>query len=148
MGTARRGYSAYGTTVVGTDVTGVIKVAEFFGEIVKYGDFTQKRGKIDKTNSSSGGFAEFLPEDILEGEEYELEILHNATKEPPFGDTETIKITLPLRGTYTTPATIEFDGFLISNGISFPVNEGKSMLTKCKLAVTGEVTYTAPSGGA
>ena len=141
---APRGYSAFGTTVAGTDVAGTIKVAGYFtGVIIRLGDLMEKRGKIDTTHSTStNGRATFVPEDIIDGGEYEIDILHDTQVNPPWGDAEVIVITLPKRGTAITAATKTFKGFLMEHGTSFPLKGSPGIVTKCKLCVAGEVTTT------
>ncbi len=142
MSVAPRGYSAFGTAIAGTDTAGTIKVAAFFAEIISMGELTQTRGAIETTNSAStGGAATFVPEDIIEGGEYTIDVLHDPQKVPPFGDVETIVITLPKRGTAATAATKTFPGFLTSHGVTFPLKGSPGVVTKCKLKVAGAVVH-------
>lgn len=143
MPLAPRGYSAFGTSVVGTDVAGTIKLAAFFAEIIELGELTESRGAIETTNSATtGGRATFVPEDIIEGGEYSITVLHDPQMDAPFGVAETIVITYPLRGTAATAAKRTFQGFLTEHVTTFPLKGSPGMVTKCKLKVSGPITYT------
>ena len=142
MSVAPRGFGAYGSTIEGTDNAGTIKVAGFFGCIVRIGDLTLERGSIETTCSNGGGYATFVPEDIITGGELEIDILHDTQVEPPWGAPETIVITYPLRGTASTHAKKTFQGFLTSVGVSHPF-KGEGMISKCKVKIAGQVTTTA-----
>ncbi len=151
MTVAPLGYGAFGGTVVGTDTSGhgsggssagTLKTAAFFAHIVDtLGDITESRDKIECTNSASpNGGAQFVPGDIKTAGEYELTLLHDTQAAVPWGDPETIVITLPLRGTAATAATKSFQGFLTKHVSSMPFKD--KMVTKCTLAITGIVTHT------
>ncbi len=152
MALAPLGYGAFGGTVAGTDATGhgsagssagTIQAAAFFAHIVDtLGDITETRDKIEYTNNASpSGGAQFNPGDIITPGEYELTLVHDTQAVVPWGDPETIKITLPKRGTAGTAAFKQFQGFLTKHVSSFPFKD--KMVTKCTLAITGIVTHTA-----
>jgi hypothetical protein len=142
MAVAPRGYLAAGATFIGTDSVGVIKVAAYFtGVIVRLGDLSRKRGAVNITTSSSTD-EEFLPEDIRDNGEYEVDILHNTQTEPPWGDPEVMVITYPLRGTAVTHAKKTFTAFLIEDTVTHPIKGAEGILSKCKLKISGAVVTT------
>jgi hypothetical protein len=143
---APRGYSAFGTAVAGTDAAGTIKLAAFFAEIIELGELTESRGAIDTTNSATtGGKATYVPEDIIEGGEYSITVLHDPMLDPPFGAPEVIVITYPMRGTAAVAAKRTFSGFLLEHVTTFPLKGSPGMVTKCKLKVSGPITYADPT---
>jgi hypothetical protein len=151
MAVAPLGYGSFGGAVAGTDTSGhgsggssagTLKTAAFFAHIVDtLGELTESREKIEFTNSASpNNAAQFVPGDIITGGEYELTLLHDTQAAVPWGDAETIEITLPKRGTAATAAKKSFQGFLTKHVCSFPFKD--KMITKCTLAITGVVTHT------
>lgn len=145
---APRGYSGFGGSVAGTTSGATLTVAEFFAEIVDtLGELKEEIDKIEFTNSSSSAGAdgragaEFYPGDIVTTGDYELTLLHDPQKVPPFGSPETIKITLPKRGSATVAATKTFTGFLKSHIVSMPFKD--KMITKVMLTVSGRVAHVA-----
>lgn len=148
MPLAPTGYSAMGTTVIGTDGAGTIKLAAFFGEIVNIGDLIEKLEMIETTYSALAPGADLkvgatnVPGDIVTVDPFDIEILHDPQKVPPFGVPEVIKVTLPKRGTATNAAYKTFTGYLCEHGITFPLKGTVGMHTKCKLAVSGRIVHT------
>lgn len=147
MALAPRGYSAMGTAIAGTDVSGTIKVAEFFAEIVNIGDLTEAIEKIETTYSGLTAGADgkvgatFVPGDVVTPDELDIDILHDPQKVVPFGVIEAITITLPKRGTATTAAKKTFSGFLTRHSVTSPLKGTTGMLTKCKLCISGRITH-------
>jgi hypothetical protein len=147
MPLAPRGYSAMGTTIVGTDTSGTIKVAAFFAEVVNIGSVVESLEKIETTyaalSAGSDGKvgATFVPGDTVTVDDIDIEVLHDPQKVAPFGVPEVIVITLPKRGTATTAATKTFTGFLTRHEVTMPIKGSTGMLTKCKLAVSGRIVH-------
>jgi len=147
MTIAPRGYSAMGTTIVGTDTAGTIKVAGFFAEIVNIGSLVENLEKIETTYSAlSAGSdgkvgATWVPGDIVTCDDLDIEVLHDPQKVPPFGAPEVIVVTLPKRGTATTAATKTFTGFLTRHEVTLPLKGSPGVLTKCKLCVSGRIVH-------
>ena len=143
MALTLKGALAAGTTLIGTDGAGTLKVAAYFtGVLVKLGDLTQKRDAVETTNSSSTA-REFVPGDIIDNGTYEVEILTDTQVAIPWGLPEVMVLTYPLRGTAATNAKKTFSAFLIENGGSHPIMGNKGMITKCILQITGAVVNTA-----
>lgn len=141
---APRGYSAYGTAIDGEDGA-TIGTANFFGEIIEMGELEETREDIEITNSASpDNRAQFVPSDIITGGEYQVKLLHDPQKPPPFGDVEDITITLPLRGDAVTAAKKVFPGYMKKHGVSFPLKD--KMVTTVVLKVAGKITHTAAAG--
>ena len=147
MPLAPRGYSAMGTTIVGTDTSGTIKVAAFFAEVVNIGSVIESLEKIETTyaalSAGSDGKvgATFVPGDIVTVDDIDIEVLHDPQKVPPYGVPEVIVITLPKRGTATTAAKKTFTGFMTRHEVTMPIKGSVGMLTKCKLAVSGRIVH-------
>lgn len=145
MAVAPRGYLAAGTTLIGSDAAGTLKVAAYFtGVITKLGDLTQKRDAVETTNSSSAA-REFVPGDIIDNGTYEVELLTDTQVDPPWGDPEVMVLTYPLRGTAVSNAKKTFTAFLIENGGTHPIMGSTGMITKAILQITGAVVTTAAS---
>lgn len=85
------------------------------------------------------GNATFMPGDISEGGELEIECFYNPdTVIPVDAVAETITISLP--GS-TTPATLAFTGFIIAADIGVPLED--MMMVTLTVKISGNVTRTA-----
>src|SRR5689334_14988554 len=124
MALAPRGYSAMGTTIIGQDVAGTIKLASFFAEVVNIGDLVEKLEKLETTYSALAAGADgkvgatSVPGDVVTVDDLDIDILHDPQQVPPYGVPEVIRITLPKRGTANNAAYKQFTGYLIQHGVT------------------------------
>ncbi len=137
------GFGAFGGQVAG-QAGSTIGTASYLANIVDgdLGEITESREDIEFTNSQSPyGYRQFNPGDLVDGGEYELDLLFNTqATSVPWGVTETITITLPKRGNAVTAATISFPGYLKKHATKMPSKD--KMTVKVTLKVAGLVTRT------
>jgi hypothetical protein len=96
-----------------------------------------ERQAIDVTHHASATYMQYIPAKLIELGEVTFEFLFNPDSQPPIGGaTETITITFPLPAGQSTPADLEFDGFLTAWTWGAPLEE----------AMTGEGTIKLAGG--
>ena len=95
--------------------------------------------KVDSTTLDASGFKTFLPGDILDPGEVELEIAFDSEGDQPTAlEAETITITFPLAPGQATPATLAGTGFTMSFTASPEMSTNTLQVGKLKVAFDGE----------
>ena len=115
----------------------------FFAEILSVNPPSLSRAPIETTHSSTtNGRATFIPSDIIDNGEIEVEMGFIPGTEPPIGSAaETITITYPTPAGGMTGATAAFSGFLTSFTPTVPIDD--RMTARATIKVSGAITYTA-----
>lgn len=103
------------------------------------------RESVDVTNfGSTNGWKEFIPSQLKDAGELEVELLYDTDLEPPIDQAaETVTITFPLKSGETTAAKIQCSAFMTSAEAGVPMED--AMTQSVTLKFTGEPTYTAGS---
>lgn len=117
--------------------------SSFFAEILSVDPPSMSRAAIDTTHSgTSGGKATFIPSDIIDMGECNVEIAFNPSTDPPIDAVlETVTITFPISSGGMTAATWAFSGFMTNYTPTVPIDD--RMTARCTLKVTGDITVTA-----
>lgn len=103
------------------------------------------REAVDVTNfGSAGGYKEFIPSDLIDSGELEVELIYDTDTAPPIGGAaETVTVTFPLKSGETTAATLACTGFLTDSEESVPIDDKMSQSVTIKFS--GQRTYTPGS---
>lgn len=100
------------------------------------------RSPIDTTYSGvSSGNATFIPSDIKDAGELQVELLFNPNDAPPIASAaETVTVTFPLPSGGNTAATWAASGFLTNFEVGIPIDDRMTATATIKLS--GAITYT------
>lgn len=110
----------------------------------KIGEYQQTRGKLEASHLGTSGFKEYIPDDLSDPGEIEVEGLFDASKdlESISAVAETITITYPKEDSGNNAATLVGTGFIIMVGLPELVN-GAVSKQKVKVAFDGDGTPPA-----
>lgn len=114
----------------------------FFGEMLNISWGSMERGAIETTHmGTAAGFKQFIPGNLFDPGELEIEFNFQAEKTPPFtGAAETITVTYNSDGAGAT-STWSALGFLTKFESEAPVEE--VMKGKATVKFTGPITIVA-----
>jgi len=117
----------------------------FFAEITDVKISGIARESVDVTNfASTNGWKEFIPSEMKDGGELEVEIIHDTNDAAPVDQaSETVTITFPLKGAESSGATYASSGFMTNYDITVP-GEDKITAT-ATIKFSGAPTVTAGS---
>ena len=106
-----------------------------------------KRDAIDTTHLGTTTAKTFMPSDLIDGGEIEVELLWEpgaiGTRPSYAGATETVTITFPMHSGGSVAAAVSFSGFVMDVGFDVPLED--LMISTFKIKVTGDLTWTAAS---
>lgn len=129
---------------VGTGTTITFGTSSFTAEVMSLAGNDITREDIDVTHMGSTNYREFIPSDLADGGTIEMEINFDPDDQPPItGAAETITITFPLPSGQSTPADLEFTGYVNSWSWNAPLEENMTATITIKVdGVTTEPTWT------
>lgn len=113
----------------------------FFAEIIDVSWSGMTREPVETTHSgTTGGFATFIPSDIIDHGEITVTINFDPDTDPPIDSAaETCTITFPTPAGGSTGATWAASAFMTGASQAFPI--GDRMTQDLTLKVSGDVTY-------
>ena len=130
---------------VGTGTTITFGTSGFTAEVMSVAGNDMTREDIDVTHMGSTNYREFIPSKLVDGGTLELEISFDPDSQPPItGAAETITVNFPTPAGGTTPADLEFTGYV--NSWSFTAGLEEKMEATITIKVDGsgtEPTWTA-----
>lgn len=134
---------------VGTGTTIVFGTSGFSAEIVGVQLGGVSREAIDTshmgttpTPAGKMGSRTFMPGDLSDGGELQLEVHHDPDLVPPIGGAvETVTVTFPLPAGQATPASYAFSGFVTGYSAAVPLED--KMTGTLSVKVSGPITPTA-----
>lgn len=117
----------------------------FFAQVTNVKWSGMSRKSIDTTHSgSSGGAATFIPSDIEDYGELQVELLFNPNDTPPIASAaETVTVTFPVPSGSTNGATWAATGFLTNFETDVPIDD--RMTATATIKFSGIVTFTDAS---
>lgn len=115
----------------------------FLAEIRNITGPSMSREFIDTSHAgTTGGYRTYIPQDLADGGELEVEMLFDPDSDPPIdGAAEAVTITWPMPSGGTTAATWAFQGALVGFDVTAPYDD--LMTATARLKVLGEITVTA-----
>ena len=133
----------------GNGTTLTFATSGFTANIYSIAGATFTRDALETTHLGTTGFKEYVPDDLVEPGEFEIEFEWNqsfSTFPPISAAAETITVTYPLKTGETTNATLAGTGFLTST-TGPNVTNGEIMRGTSVVKFTGVTgpTYTAGS---
>ncbi len=117
----------------------------FFAEILSIQWSGISRDAIATTSSgTSGGSATFIPSDIEDYGEVQVELLFDPDDTPPIASAaESVTVTWPIPAGLTNGATWAFSGFMTSFEVNSPIDD--RMTATATIKVSGIITFTDAS---
>ncbi len=127
---------------LGTGAAIVFAASSFSANITGININGISRGSVDTTHLGTATARTFIPTDLIDAGELELEIQHDVNKYPPIkGAPETITVTHPLSTGGTTAGSYSFSGFATNYDANIPLEELQTGTLTIK--ITGDITTTA-----
>lgn len=129
---------------IGTGTTITFGTSSFTAEIMSVNGNDITREDIDTTHMGTTNYRTFIPADLVDGGSIELEINFDPDSQPPIaGAAETITITFPLPAGQSTPADLEFSGYVNSWSWGVPNEEKMTATLTIKVDGNTEPDWTA-----
>lgn len=115
----------------------------FLAEIRNITGPSMSREFIDSSHAgTTGGYRTYIPQDLADGGEVEIEMLFDPDSDPPIdAAAESVTITWPIPTGGTTAATWVFQGALVGFDVTAPYDD--LMTATARLKVLGAITVTA-----
>jgi hypothetical protein len=106
-----------------------------------------KREVVDTTHLGTTTAKTFMPGDLIDGGEIEVELLWEpgaaGTRPSYAGAIETVTITVPMHSGGSVAAAVAFSGVVMDVGFDVPLDA--LMISTFKIKITGDLTWTAAS---
>lgn len=129
---------------VGTGTTVAFGTSSFTAEVLSVNGNDISREDIETTHMGTTNYRTFMPSDLVDGGSVDMEIAFDPDSQPPFtAAAETITITFPLPAGQSTPADVEFSGYVSSWSWSDPLEERMTADITIKVDGETEPTWTA-----
>jgi len=127
---------------IGTGATVGFGTSSFSANITGININGISRGVVDTTHLGTTTARTFIPTDLIDAGEFELEIQHDVSKYPPIkGAAETITLTYPLSTGGTTAGSYSFTGFATNYDANIPLEELQTGTLTIK--ISGDITTVA-----
>lgn len=125
----------------GTGAALVFTTSSWTAEIMSIEHSGVSREAIDVTHLGSTSARAFIPGDLYDPGELDVEYHHNPDNPPPFTATaEIVQIKFPLSGTITTASQDKISMFIVDLGKTIPLED--KMVGTIKLKCTGPISHT------
>lgn len=129
-------------TDIGTGTSIVFVSSAFEAEVLAIDWSGIARGVVDSSHLLTVEWRTFIPTDLVDPGEIQMEIAFDPSDEPPLHeDVERIRVTFPVPSGLVTPATWQGDGFM--SGFEFNVPLEEKMTGTGTLKMTGEIFFAA-----
>lgn len=101
------------------------------------------RAALETTHLATANGRSFMPEDLPDYGEMDVEFYHIDSIAPPYAAAETITVTYPLGSGQSGAATFACSGFCTDYKPGDPTGVGEIMMGSAKWKFTGAPTFTA-----
>ena len=129
---------------IGTGTTIAFGTSSFSAELLGISQDGMSRPAIDTSHMGTSTWKTFMPGDLVDNGEVQMEIAFNPDNQPPISAVaETITITFPVPAGSSSGATAAFSGFVTDWGVQGPLEE--RMTSTITIKVSGQITWTDAS---
>ena len=129
---------------IGTGASVTFGTSGFSASIESINHNDISREAVNSSHLGTTNYHTFIPTDLTDPGEMELEIQHDPDEQLPInGAAETITITYPVPSGLTNGATHQFSGFLTNYSISTPLED--KMMATITVKASGTITFTDAS---
>jgi len=129
-------------TDIGTGTSISFVTSAFTAEFLAVDWSGISRGAVDSSHLLTVDWRTFIPTDLVDPGELQVEMAFDPSDEPPLHDAvERLIVTFPVPPGLTTPADWQGDGFMTDFEFGVPLED--KMTATGTLKMTGEIFFTA-----